>query len=75
MCVTVGGSDIGATCVFPFKYHGKSYDGCTLENADDGIPWCSTEVDSQGVHVGTQGKWGHCGQECFTDLGKSKLSS
>ena len=67
--MTVGGGDTGANCVFPFMFKGKSYSGCTLADADDGKPWCSTLVDAQGVHVGGQGKWGHCGQQCTNDAG------
>ena len=27
-------------------------------------PWCSTEVDENGVHVEEQGNWGDCGPDC-----------
>jgi len=32
---------------------------------------CSTLVDSQGVHVGGQGKWGNCAASCPKDGSKS----
>ncbi len=27
-------------------------------------PWCSTQVDDKGHHVGGQGKWGNCAPGC-----------
>ena len=54
-CVTVGGNKSGRECVFPFTNNGKKYEGCTLDDADDGVYWCSTLVTSNIVHVkGTQ---------------------
>ena len=63
-CVTVGGGTTGDACVFPFIFNNKKHNRCTLEGADDGIPWCSTQTDRNGVHVGGQGKWGHCPDSC-----------
>ncbi|XP_064638153.1 zonadhesin-like [Lineus longissimus] len=37
-------------CVFPFKYNGKYYGGCTGSN-----PWCATTPDYD-----TDAKWGYC---------------
>ncbi|XP_040580047.1 uncharacterized protein [Lepeophtheirus salmonis] len=31
-------------CVFPFKYFGTMYTGCTLQ--DSTLPWCATSVDA-----------------------------
>merc|ERR1712072_1335717 len=41
-------------CVFPFKKNGKTCAGpgcCNLDNDSKGN-WCSTKVDSKGVHIG-----------------------
>jgi len=62
-CVTVGGAKVGAQCVFPFKFGDKIYNGCTFDDAD-GKYWCSTRTDSNGVHMGGQGLWGHCSPIC-----------
>jgi len=66
-CTTNGGADSGARCAFPFTYKDKVYRGCILIDADDGIPWCSTLTDSNGQHIGGQGKWGHCPSTCNKD--------
>ncbi len=53
-------------CVFPFNYEGTTYTECTtIDNF--AIPWCSTEVDSNGKFV--RGKWGDCSPGC---LGESE---
>ena len=33
---------------------------CTLVDADDGFPWCSTLTDRNGEHVGGQVSSLHC---------------
>nr|XP_027309114.2 LOW QUALITY PROTEIN: cation-independent mannose-6-phosphate receptor [Anas platyrhynchos] len=43
----------GELCVFPFKYKGKSYEKCIMEEKKR--PWCATTADYQG-----DGKWGYC---------------
>ncbi len=58
------------SCVFPFEYSGRRYEGCTLTDAADGKEWCSTMVDANGVHVNGRGKWGHCNNRCPEDLGE-----
>ncbi len=45
-------------CVFPFRYKDKEYNECTAESDPDGKKWCSTEVDSNGLHKRNQ--WGYC---------------
>lgn len=66
-CRTIGGGDIGASCIFPFTYKDITYTGCIFVDADDRKPWCSTLTDSDGQHVGGQGKWGHCPPTCSVD--------
>ena len=43
-------------CVFPFIFGGRIHDRCTSIDGD--APWCSTSVDSTGVHV--SGNWEYC---------------
>merc|ERR1719357_1824510 len=62
-CITIGGAIVGAKCVFPFKFNKKTYNGCTFDDSD-GKYWCSTQTDSNGVHIGGQGLWGHCSPLC-----------
>ena len=55
-------------CVFPFTNDGVTYTACTTDNSDDGVPWCSTRVDSRGIH--RLGNWGHCNAECPVEGGR-----
>ena len=57
----MGGPSLNIPCIFPFKFNGRTFNECTWD--EDGA-WCSTQVDKNGNHVGGQGKWGLCGQEC-----------
>ena len=44
-CVGVNGEP----CIFPFNYHGKSFDKCTHYDASyDGQIWCAVAVNSGG---------------------------
>ena len=65
-CITVGGSDPNKPCVFPFQFGGDVYNECIFEGNQPGEtePWCSTQTDSNGVHVGGQGNWGFCSSNC-----------
>ena len=38
-----------------------------MDYPPDNQPWCSTEVDESGHHIGGQGKWGNCGPNCPTE--------
>ena len=60
-CKTNGGASPNTSCVFPFKFDGKLHKVC--RNETDGY-WCSTKVDSDGFHIGEQGNWGYCGENC-----------
>ena len=61
----MGGAKVNATCVFPFKFRGVSYRECIFETSPNDPAWCSTLVDDDsGKHVGGQGNWGECGEEC-----------
>ena len=54
---TTGSGSCG-NCVFPFIYGNRIHDRCTSIDGD--APWCSTQVDSNGVHVSGQGAWEYC---------------
>ena len=56
-------------CVFPFSYSGKTHTSCTTEGHPEQMPWCSTKVDAQGVHVKGGGNWGLCGKGCPHEKG------
>ena len=58
-----------AKCIFPFKYHGKTYDGCAWSCDNGGYYWCSTKVDDNDEHVyGSEGK---CASGCDIHSGNS----
>ena len=59
-CKTNGGNVENQPCVFPFIYKGDSYQACTTKDHD--VPWCYTEVNSNGA--GVEGRWGNCGPGC-----------
>ena len=61
-CITIAGPSVHVQCIFPFEFNGKVYYDCALDS--DGY-WCSTKVDSTGTHIGGQGNWGTCGQDCM----------
>lgn len=54
----MSGKVVGLPCQFPFKNNKRTFDSCTTDLAEDGISWCSTEVDDEGFHV--FGTWGNC---------------
>ena len=51
-------TDEGHTCVFPFKYRGKTYNKCTSAGRVSlrGTKWCATEVKPNGNYK----NWGKC---------------
>ena len=55
-------------CVFPFRHKARTHVGCTTEHAVDGLAWCSTKVDSTGLHVTGEEAWGACDPSCPRDL-------
>jgi len=59
-CITKSGNKPWAKCVFPFRYGGKTYTGCT--KAGHNALWCSTKTDSNGNHI--SGNWGNCNSDC-----------
>ena len=65
-CHTNGGADPSAQCIFPFTFGGIEYFECTYNGnyENETKPWCSTKVDYMGNHIGNQGNWGYCGEDC-----------
>merc|ERR1719336_302602 len=69
-CTTVSGPAAGSDCVFPFTFSGTTYVSCAewiYGGENQGSKWCSTKVDSQGVHVNGEGNYGFCGADCNID--------
>ena len=64
-CETKGGEK----CVFPFRYNGTNYHGCTRDGASHA--WCATSVDVNG-NVG--GHWGLCKAGCPKPPKRKKFS-
>jgi len=57
----------GSACIFPFTFNGVTYVSCAewvYGGEFQGQKWCSTKVDSSGVHVNGEGKYGICGTDC-----------
>ncbi|XP_023343971.1 uncharacterized protein LOC111713351 [Eurytemora carolleeae] len=57
----------GRRCIFPFTFNRKTYTFCSLDNAanlQENRPWCSTQTDQQGNHIGNIGAWGYCESPC-----------
>ena len=69
-CKTVSGPGANKPCMFPFIFNGVSYNTCTLKQADDNKPWCSTLVDDNNNHVPGGGHYGDCGPKCPMPTGK-----
>ena len=66
--MTVGGGDPVNECALPFIRNGVTHNDCTTVDAIDGKPWCSTEVDADGVHTDGRGHWGYCGSGCNSTI-------
>ena len=54
-------------CILPFRYKGRTYDACTLKDADktNNEPWCSTKVDQFNEHIGGENNWVYCRESCL----------
>jgi hypothetical protein len=53
-------------CVYPFTFHGKSYDHCAPHSGDNSVSWCATSADfnenGPDANDPNAGHWGIC--EC-----------
>ena len=58
------GAQVNKPCVFPFRFGGITYNGCTSNHDPHAKLWCSTQVDEGGNHIGRQGIWGYCREGC-----------
>merc|ERR1711868_358187 len=72
-CTTASGPAAGQSCVFPFTFSGVTYNSCAdwiYGGQPSGTTWCSTKVDSNGVHVNDQGNYGFCSSDsaCTTSV-------
>merc|ERR1712012_136652 len=72
-CVTSSGPAAGQACVFPFTFSGVTYNSCAdwiYGGQAAGTTWCSTKVDSSGVHVNNEGNYGFCPSDsaCTTSV-------
>ena len=72
---TEGGTGRPEQCVFPFSYNGQTYNECITVNDPQGKPWCSVEVDRNGVHVSNRARWGHCNRRKCSDNAGGKSST
>ena len=80
-CTTVSGPDTGSQCVFPFTKDGITCVSCVewiWGGENTGKKWCSTKVDSEGVHI--NGHYGFCGTHCnifeyLPDLGTHGMNT
>ena len=55
-CETIAGDQ----CLFPFTYQGTTYYSCTVEDSDNGSPWCAVQVRSGPRRTVMPGKWDDC---------------
>jgi len=70
-CVTSSGPSTGQNCVFPFTWNGVTHSSCAdwiYGGQPAGTRWCSTQVDSNGVHVNGQGFYGFCPSTCTVNV-------
>merc|ERR1711983_386761 len=77
-CLTVSGPDTGSACIFPFTFNGVRYVSCAewvYGGENQGQKWCSTKVDSSGVHVNGEGKYGICGSDCSPTVSLAAILS
>jgi len=58
----------GKLCKFPFKFRNKIFASCTTDFDPDNRAWCSTKVDSKGVHISGEGEFGYCPDSCLTNI-------
>jgi len=77
-CLTVSGPDTGSACIFPFTFNSVTYVSCAewvYGGEFQGQKWCSTKVDSSGVHVNGEGKYGICASDCSPTVSLAAILS
>ena len=65
-CHTVTGPNLCANCVFPFKYRGETFYGCTHLNQASLRPWCATNETYDENEFNKNKLWGDCSESCLT---------
>jgi len=71
-CRTISGPARGKACSFPFRFRGRSYNGCIRWNfggPNQGRLWCSTRTDAQGNHISGRGNYRFCSSNCPREVG------
>ena len=62
------GTESCGNCVFPFTFANRLHTTCTTISGG-AKPWCSTLVDSDGVHVAGGGHWEYCEDQACPGVG------
>merc|ERR1711996_145594 len=52
-------TEFANTCIFPFKFRGKTFRSCTFEGTTNGKAWCATRVNPRNNNV-IPGQWEDC---------------
>lgn len=60
-------------CIFPFIFNNETFFDCTERFEDSGKPWCSLQVDRDGVHV--EGMKGFCLSPCKPQKAEARMIS
>jgi len=75
VCETTEDSkDPGKVCVLPFTHDDITHFGCPLDPVDKSKRWCSTKTDENGTHIGGEGAWGYCTEECPPEISPDEFS-
>lgn len=67
----IDGPAKGKRCVFPFEFLAIKHFSCTTVSDPDNKPWCSTKTFPNGSHIGGQGNWGYCQENCLSSSSSS----
>jgi len=75
VCLTTQDSkDPEKVCVLPFTHDDITHFGCPLDPDDKSKRWCSTKTDENGTHIGGEGAWGYCTEECPPEISPDEFS-
>ena len=70
-CQTKDGRD----CKLPFTYQNITHQTCLVDPIDPKETWCSTKIDSNGVHINGIGNYGFCSDDCVQCKNNNRSSS
>ena len=67
----------GQKCVFPFRYNGRLYHSCTVDESNESPKsWCATDVKksdkTQPLEILSSSSWDYCE---YTDCATSSLGT